>query len=237
MIFFTAMKRLNSRLKIIKFSPIFFANVSLAIAVIIMVVGLSVGVYDWHFNSVNNQRAAVLVNEANHNITHVVPSTIKPTVSELASYIVAPTLPRYLIIPKLRVDAKIVSVGVNSDGSLGTPNNVFDTAWYNKSSQPGQQGAMLIDGHISSWTTRGVFYGLNTLLPGDSIDVQGGNGAIFTYKVVKTEVYNVNNVNMNAALSPINPTKPGLNLISCTGDVIAGTSEFNKRIIVFTTQS
>jgi len=38
-------------------------------------------------------------------------------------------------------------------------------------------------------------------------------------------------------LSPIDPTKPGLNLISCTGDVISGTSKFNERIIVFATQS
>lgn len=96
---------------------------------------------------------------------------------------------------------------------------------------------MLIDGHISSWTTHGVFYGLNTLSPGDMIDVQGGNGAIFTYKVVKTQIYNSNNVNMDAALSPIDPAKPGLNLISCTGDVIAGTNDFNERIIVFATQS
>jgi len=150
---------------------------------------------------------------------------------------VAPTLPRYLIIPKLGVDARILAVGVTANGALGTPANVFDTDWYDESAQPGQEGAMLIDGHISSWTTRGVFYGLNTLLPGDMIDIQGGNGAIFTYKVVKTQIYDANNVDMGAALSPIDPTKPGLNLISCTGDVISGTSKFNERIIVFATQS
>lgn len=227
----------TSLLKIGTVNSTLLANISVTIAIILLITGLSIGVYDWHSNDVNNQRASTLVNEANRNINHTVPSTTKPTASELASYIVAPTLPRYLIIPKLGVDALILPVGINVDGSLGTPDNVFNTAWYDESSQPGQKDAMLIDGHISSWTTRGVFYGLNTLLPGDIIDVQGGNGAIFTYKVVKTQVYDSNNVNMVAALSPIDPTKPGLNLISCTGEVIAGTSEFNERIIVFATQS
>jgi sortase (surface protein transpeptidase) len=227
----------TSLLKIGKVNSTLLVNIFVIIAIILLVTGLSIGVYDWRSNDVNNQRAAALINEANHNINHAVPSTIKPTASELANYIVAPTLPRYLIIPKLGVDALILPVGINVGGSLGTPDNVFNTAWYDESSKPGQKGAMLIDGHISSWTTHGVFYGLNTLLPGNIIDVQGGNGAIFTYKVVKTQVYDSNNVNMGAALSPIDPTKPGLNLISCTGKVISGTSEFNERIIVFATQS
>jgi LPXTG-site transpeptidase (sortase) family protein len=211
-------------------------NSLVAVAIILLMIGLGISLYNWHYNEVASQQAAKLIFEANHNINHTAPSTIKPTASDIASYVVAPTLPRYLIIPKLSVDARIVSVGVSTQGALETPNNVYDTAWYNKSSQPGQLGAMLINGHISSWTARGVFYGLKTLQPGDTIAVQGGNGAVFTYKVVKTKVYDANNVDMAAAMSSINPSKPGLNLISCTGDVISGTSEFNERIIVFSTQ-
>lgn len=219
-----------------KVNAILLSNIFIATAILLIVIGSSISVYDWRSNDIINKRASILVNEANRHINHTVPSTIKPSTRELASYIVAPTLPRYLIIPKLGVDARILPVGVTSDGALETPENVFDTAWYDESAQPGQKGAMLIDGHISSWTTHGVFYGLSTLLPGDAIDVQGGNGAIFTYMVVKTQVYDSNNVDMGAALSPIDKTKPGLNLISCTGDVISGTSEFNERIIVFATQ-
>ncbi len=233
----TIKKISTSLLKIGKVNSDLLVNIFVTIAIILLVTGLSIGVYDWHSNNVNGQRAATLINEANHNVNHTVPSTIKPTASELHNYTVAPTLPRYLIIPKLGVDASILPVGINVNGSLGTPDNVFNTAWYDKSSQPGQKGAMLIDGHISSWTTHGVFYGLNTLSPGDIIDVQGGNGAIFTYKVAKTQIYNSNNVNMGAALLPIDPTKPGLNLISCTGQVISGTSTFNERIIVFATEN
>ena len=38
---------------------------------------------------------------------------------------------------------------------------------------------------------------------------------------------------MQAAITPIDPTVSGLNLITCTGQVIPGTSLFNERVIVF----
>jgi hypothetical protein len=42
---------------------------------------------------------------------------------------------------------------------------------------------------------------------------------------------------MSALLSPINAGKPGLNLITCTGDVIKGTNDFTERIVVFAVET
>jgi hypothetical protein len=95
---------------------------------------------------------------------------------------------------------------------------------------------MLIDGHISSWSAHGVFYGLKDLQPGDSLQIVRGDGTVFNYRVVQTQIYPSGNVDMSAAISPIVPGAPGLNLISCIGDVIPGTSQFNERIVVFTKQ-
>src|SRR5665213_504176 len=210
------------------------SNILIGIAVALLITGLGVSLLVWQSNEKANQHAAKLVNAANHStksavpsyITQpaTVPSTIQPSTNDLANYVVAPNLPRYLIIPKLGVDARVLSVGVNAQEALETPDNVYDTAWYKRSALPGQPGAMLIDGHISSWTTHGVFYGLNTLKPGDIIELQRGDGTMFTYKVVKTKVYNASNVDMTAAMTPINPSVPGLNLISCSGDVIHGSN-------------
>ena len=154
----------------------------------------------------------------------------------MAAYTVAPNLPKYLIIPKLNVDARVLSVGVTSKGAVGAPENIYDTAWYNESAEPGQPGAMLIDGHISSWTAHGVFYGLSRLSPGDTIRVERGDKTMFSYSVVKTVIYPSNNVDMKAALAPVVTGQPGLNLISCTGDVIPETNSFSERIVVFATQ-
>lgn len=232
----------NIRVKNILTRRVILPNLFIVFSLSLFVVGIVQSLKAWDANTVAYKHAASLVSQANKKDKHAapiiattsVPSTVQPSANTLASYVVAPNMPRYLIIPKLGVDARILSVGVNAQGALETPGNVFDTAWYNKSSLPGQPGAMLIDGHVSSWTAHGVFYGLDSLSPGDKVEVKRGDGITFTYSVVSRQVYKASNVNMSAALSPINPGTPGLNLISCTGDVISGTSDFNERIVIFT---
>jgi sortase (surface protein transpeptidase) len=75
---------------------------------------------------------------------------------------------------------------------------------------------------------------LKQLQPGDKITITRGDNATFTYQVVKSQVYPYNNVNMNTVLSPVTPGTQGLNLMTCTGQIIKGTSEFNERIVVYT---
>ena len=223
------------------------SRVMLVLGIALLIVGLSIGFRDARTNRLENIAAAKLVAEANHRAAKsstpiaaitsaAVPATTKPAPSAVAEYIVAPDLPRYLVIPKLRVKARVLSVGLDAQGAMKTPANVFDTAWFNQSSLPGQAGAMLIDGHVSSWTAHGVFHDLKKLSSGDIITIQRGDNAMFNYQVAKVQIYDADNVDMVAATMSIDATKPGLNLISCAGDVISGTNDFNKRIIVFATQ-
>jgi len=164
------------------------------------------------------------------------PITKKPDTSEFDNYKVAADLPRYILIPKISVKAMVKQVGITKDNQIGIPANVHDTAWYNQSAKPGQPGAVLIDGHVSSWKTHGVFYDLKKLVTGDSISIERGDGTVLTYNVTKKETYAADKVDMAAALAPVNPDKPGLNLITCTGTVIKGTNDFDKRIVVFAEQ-
>lgn len=164
------------------------------------------------------------------------PATKKPEKSEFDNYQVAADLPRYIFIPKISVSAMVKQIGIVKDNQIGTPANVHDAGWYDQSAKPGQPGAMLIDGHVSSWESHGVFYDLKKLEVGDSITIQRGDGVVVSYKVSKIETYDADKVDMAAALAPINPEKPGLNLITCTGNVIKDTNEFDKRIVVFAEQ-
>jgi sortase (surface protein transpeptidase) len=206
-------------------------------AVVIFIGGLYISLVGLKANHIAVAQATKLTQDANNSSeSNPALATVKPTASDLANYTVAPDLPRYIKIPKLGVDARVLSVGVNSKGEINTPNNINDTAWYNESSKPGEDGAMLIDGHISSWTANGVFYNLKELAPGDLIQIIRGDNTFFTYKVVKTVVYPANNVDMQSALKPVVPGTPGLNLISCYGDVEPGTNLFNERIVVYTEQ-
>lgn len=176
--------------------------------------------------------AAVSPGTGNTGGATTAPSTVRPSTHVVSSYAVGPTMPRYLDIPKLGVHARVLSLGILNNGALATPNNVFDVGWYNESSLPGQPGVTLIDGHVSSWTAHGVFYGIKTLAAGDQIQIERGDGQVITYQVVSHQIYDHNNMDMHTALQPVDPTTTGLNLITCTGDVIPGTSEFNERILV-----
>jgi sortase (surface protein transpeptidase) len=240
-------KNANSRKKAAnsKVTRSSISNLFIVIAIGLLVIGTGISWRDWHANALASSQAAKLISDANHNfkrvgtssLTATAPSTIKPTADTISSYQVPPDSPRYLTIPKLGVYARVLSVGLTSQGALSTPGDVYDTAWYNQSAKPGQPGAILIDGHISSWTTNGVFYNLKSLLPGDQIKVERGDGSMFNYKVAKVQTYSADNVNMTEVVNPIDPSSPGLNLISCSGDVIPGTNEFSERIVVFASQT
>lgn len=164
------------------------------------------------------------------------PSTTKPPVDDLASYKVPADQPRLLYIDKFNVIARVQSLGVTKTNAIAAPSNVFDAGWFKESSKPGQEGAMLIDGHISSDSTKGVFYNLKDLQKGDKISIEAGDKRQFNYMVTAIKTYDYDNVNMLEVLAPIDGSRPGLNLISCDGGVIKGTHSFDKRIVVFTKQ-
>lgn len=197
----------------------------------------------WQNNKAVHTQAVKLTNEANKTSTtsgstsaSQALSTIKPTPKTVAAYAVAPNYPKILKIPSIGVDSIVGQTGILSNGALGTPSNVYYTDWYTGSAEPGQPGATLIDGHVSSWTAHGVFYNLHLLKPGDSIQIIKGDNSVVNYQVVKTQTYSSNNVDMQAAITPIDSSTSGLNLITCTGDVIKGTSQFNERVIVFASE-
>ena len=200
------------------------------LAVVVFLGGLLASVYVWRWDQRTSFTSLTSAS------TGPAPSTMQPTAMEVASYIVPKESPRYLSIPKLNINARVKSLGVNNSGQLEAPANVYDVGWYTGSSKPGQPGAMLVDGHVSSWTAHGVFYDLKTLHSGDVIKVERGDGTMFTYKVDKSQVFHADNVDMVATLQPINPNKPGLNLITCSGSVESNTSEFSERLVVFAEQ-
>jgi sortase (surface protein transpeptidase) len=213
----------------------------MGMAGVVFMVGLIVSGQAFRTNHLAAAQVSALAKQVSKpssgsNQNSSVPNTTPPSASAISQYTVAPDLPRYLKIPQLGIDARVLQTGINSSGAIGTPDNVFDTAWYSGSAKPGQPGAMLIDGHVSGWTTHGVFYNLNKLAAGDLISIVRGDNSVINYHVVKTQAYPASRVNMAAALSPITTGKPGLNLITCAGQVEKGTSQYSQRIVVFAQQ-
>lgn len=160
------------------------------------------------------------------------PSTEKPTTKAVRNYVVAPANPRYIDIPKLVVHARVLSMGVDRKNELQAPYGIHDAGWYNASSHPGENGAMLIDGHSGIGRTHGIFHYLAKLAAGDDVTVTRGDNQTFTYKVVDVRVVDKEKVDMSSLLVSADTAKPGLTLITCTGSQVPGTFSLKQRVVV-----
>ena len=159
-----------------------------------------------------------------------------PPNHSLSNYAVAASLPRALYIDKLHVAARILPMSVNPDGSVQAPLNIYDSGWYNGSMQPGQIGAMFIDGHASGPTRQGLFGNLYKLVVGDKLQVEKGDGSRLTYKVIHTDLVSKDKVDMKSMLLPYGNTLRGLNLITCAGTWIDKSQTLSQRVLVYTEQ-
>lgn len=205
-------------------------------ASLLFVVGVYVAIDGWLVNRAASTQTQVLAAQAadtsndRDNLTEDKPTDTK-------GYKVAPDLPRTIQIPSIGVDARVLQLGVKANNELATPTNIHDAGWYTGSSKPTDKaGAILIDGHVSGPTKRGVFYDLKKLKAGDEIILERGDGAKLTFAVARTKTVKTEEVDMAEMMRSDVPTKLALNLITCGGTFDAKNNEFASRVLVFAVQ-
>jgi LPXTG-site transpeptidase (sortase) family protein len=91
--------------------------------------------------------------------------------------------PSRLVIPRIGVNARIESRGLDAYRNMLTPKDFHDVAWFNQGPMPGQPGNALLNGHVDWWTGSAVFTRLGELRPGDKVIVIRGDGTRLTFKV------------------------------------------------------
>lgn len=208
-----------------------------SLASVLFIFGIGVGVNQMltdHKVKVQVQTLAATTTTELDNADSGVPVETKPKTG-LNNYFVAPELPRIIRITNLKVEARIIPLGVTANNELKAPSSIFDAGWYQGSARPGETGAVLINGHVHGPTQPGVFVGLKKLRSGDKISIERGDGKVLTYHVVKSQSYSKDNVDMGAAFSSAEPGKPGLNLMTCDGAYDA-QGHYANRLIVFAVQ-
>lgn len=156
---------------------------------------------------------------------------------QVAEHTVAATSPRYLSIPSLGIEkVRVVSIGLTKNNMLDTPKNINDTAWYDKSAEPGSgTGAVVIDGHNGGVTKDGVFAKLADLTEGSEIIIERGDGLKVSYFVETNETMSLNKANttgMKDMMQSADPSKEGLSLITCAGNWVPRDKVFDKRVMV-----
>ncbi|HRC27916.1 MAG TPA: class F sortase, partial [Candidatus Saccharimonas sp.] len=132
--------------------------------------------------------------------------------------------------------ALVVQVGVEIEGLFYKQKTAYEVGWYTGSSRPGENGAMVVDGHVQGVGGGAIFTNLNKLARGDKLKVVRGDGKEFSYTVQSTETVAVQSVDMARLLVSADAARPGLNLITCGGTFDNRADTYTDRTIVYTLQ-
>ncbi len=158
--------------------------------------------------------------------------TILPTIVESNDNVNIFGLPVRLKIPKINVDSVVEHVGLTNDGTIGTPADQNNVAWFNLGQRPGDNGSAVMSGHYG-WKDgkESVFDNLYKLRKGDQISVEDDKGIIINFVVREIRRYDVGAVASSVFVSVDDSSH--LNLITCEGDWNKNSNSYSQRLVVF----
>ena len=168
--------------------------------------------------------------------TYIPPSitTVAPRLaSDPRAKPLARSAPVTIRIPRIGVNAPVMKVGRDADGTVQVPpleeHNL--TGWYRYGPAPGQRGAAVILGHVDSTTGISVFYYLKNLHAGNKVYVTLADGKVATFAVdglqrVAKNAFPTASVYGKAGY-------PSLRLITCGGPFDQATGHYVDNIIVY----
>ena len=94
-----------------------------------------------------------------------------------------------------------------------------------------------MEGRLKGPTVPGIFFKLNTLIIGDKIQIESGDGKILNYTVVNTKNFDTTNLDLGTVLTSAQAGKPGLNIITSSDSFDKSRSDYLGRTIIFAVQS
>ena len=145
----------------------------------------------------------------------------------------ARSVPLTIRIPAIEVDAPVMEIGKNADGTIQVPpldeHNL--TGWYRYGPAPGQRGPAVILGHVDSLTGISVFYYLKDLHKGDRVYVTLADGKVAAFAV--DGVQKVAKDAFPTASVYGKSGDPSLRLITCGGPFDSATGHYVDNIIVY----
>lgn len=166
----------------------------------------------------------------------IISELITDTKSELQAHVLKAGesigLPVRITIPSIDVNAPIEKVALADDGTMDVPKYFLNTAWYELGPRPGEIGSAVVAGHLD-WVNGddAVFKDLYKLNTGDKITVQDDKGAVISFVVSESRIYDAGADATDIFIS--NDGKAHLNLITCEGAWDKNTNQYSKRLIIF----
>ncbi len=142
--------------------------------------------------------------------------------------------PVSLDIPAIKVHAKIISLGLNRNGTLTVPplSHPGVSSWYDKGPAPGQPGAAAILGHVDAvGVGPAVFYDLGNLRPGAKIYIQLRDRQTIVFETYSVALYNKTRFPTSRVFGYT--SWPTLRLITCGGVFDQRTGHYLGNVVAF----
>ena len=143
------------------------------------------------------------------------------------------SIPTHLRIPAIGVNAAVIELGKNPDGSAQVPplasHNLV--GWYKYGPAPGRRGAAVILGHVDSDAGISVFFYVKDLRQGDKIYITLADGQLATFAVDGVQKAAKAHFPTSSVYGSI--PYPGLRLITCGGAFDTANRHYLDNIIVY----
>lgn len=165
--------------------------------------------------------------------SELISTTPQPVVETTLKKAPLSRIPIRLLIPNIDVDARVVGAGIGSDGAMDIKENPDEVAWYNLGPRPGDEGAAVIAGHYGWKNGHGsIFNDLHTLRVGDTLSTKSKTGAVASFIVKSSKVYDPGDDASEIFKS--HDGKAHLNLVTCEGAWVDAKQSYSRRLVVFT---
>ncbi|MFG2084086.1 class F sortase [Micromonospora tulbaghiae] len=142
--------------------------------------------------------------------------------------------PVTISIPRIGVQAPIMSLGTNPDGTVQVPplDQAMQAGWYSPGASPGEAGNAVIVGHVDSARLGpAVFFNLGALVPGDTIVVARQDGSAATFTVREVGSYPKTAFPAAQVYGPSDV--PALRVVTCGGVFDRTAGSYLNNIVVY----
>lgn len=147
-----------------------------------------------------------------------------------AATVVQGVLPVSIQIAKAGVDAQVETIEI-VDGVMQNPTGPWVVSWYKETARLGEVGNAVMAGHLDYWDVGpAVFYNISQLTKGDTIEVFGDDGEVYTYVVDWLRNYDTANAPIQDIVGPTEDES--LTLITCGGPFDYVNGVYLQRTVV-----
>lgn len=151
-----------------------------------------------------------------------------------AASVLKPSVPDRIVIPDIKVDAPLDTVGLDAQGVMQEPDfaKPKDAAWYKDGPTPGEKGAAAIVGHMDTpQVAEAVFYNLKKLKKDEKIEVKRDDGTTAVFSVDSVDTFKKDRFPTDKVYGDTHG-KAELRIITCGGD-LTKDRHWDANVVVF----